>query len=151
MNNYMNGYGMQHVYTPAFPNNSLDSQMRAMQVPQMTPVPQVQTNMLLGKSVDSIDVVKAMDIPLDGSVSYFPLTDGSAIVTKKLQNDGTSKTVIYKPVDDEKKEEIKFATFEDIQDAINEIDLSDIQDLKDDIKEIKKQLKEMKTRKSKDD
>ena len=40
---------------------------------------------LLGKSVESIDVVKAMDIPLDGSTSYFPLTDGSAIVTKKYK------------------------------------------------------------------
>lgn len=151
MNNYLNGYSMPHMYTSAFPNNGLDPQMRPIQMPQITPTSQVQANMLLGKSVDSIDVVKAMDIPLDGSTSYFPLTDGSAIVTKKLQNDGTSKTVVYKPVDDEKKEEIKFATFEDIQDAINEIDLSDIQDLKDDVKEIKKQLKEMKTRKSKDD
>lgn len=102
---------------------------------------------LLGKAVESIDVVKAMDIPLDGSVSYFPLTDGSAIVSKQLQNDGTSKVVIYKPVDEEEKEKIQFATLEDLEEAINDIDLSDIQDLKDDIKEIKKQLKEFKIKK----
>ena len=52
---------------------------------------------LQGKLVDSIEVVKAIDIPLDGSTSYFALADGSAIVTKQLQKDGTSKTIIYKP------------------------------------------------------
>ena len=106
---------------------------------------------MLGKSVDNIDVVKATDIPLDGSISYFPLTDGSAIVSKQLQNDGTSKMVVYKPTQEEKEDKVKFATLEDIQDAINELDLSDIQDLKDDIKEIRKQLKEFKIKKSKED
>jgi hypothetical protein len=106
---------------------------------------------LLGKSVDNIDVVKATDIPLDGSISYFPLTDGSAIVSKQLQSDGTSKITIYKPTKEENNEVVKFATLEDIQDAISELDLSDIQDLKDDIKEIKKQIKEFKTKKGKEE
>ena len=106
---------------------------------------------LLGKAVESVDVVKAMDIPFDGSISYFPLTDGSAIITKQLQTDGTSKMVVYKPAQEDKKDAIQFATLEDIQDAINDLDLSDIQDLRDDIKEIKKQLKEFKTKKNKDE
>ena len=106
---------------------------------------------LLGKAVESVDVVKAMDIPFDGSISYFPLTDGSAIITKQLQTDGTSKMVVYKPAQEDKKDAIQFATLEDIQDAINDLDLSDIQDLRDDVKEIKKQLKEFKTKKSKDE
>lgn len=106
---------------------------------------------LLGKAVESVDVVKAMDIPFDGSISYFPLTDGSAIITKQLQTDGTSKMVVYKPVQEDKKGAIQFATLEDIENAINDLDLSDIQDLRDDIKEIKKQLKEFKTKKSKDE
>lgn len=106
---------------------------------------------LLGKAVESIDVVKAMDIPFDGSISYFPLTDGSAIITKQLQTDGTSKMVVYKPAQEDKKDAIQFATLEDIQDAINDLDLSDIQDLRDDVKEIKKQLKEFKVKKSKDE
>ena len=106
---------------------------------------------LLGKAVESIDVVKAMDIPFDGSISYFPLTDGSAIITKQLQTDGTSKMVVYKPAQEDKKDAIQFATLEDIENAINDLDLSDIQDLRDDVKEIKKQLKEFKSKKSKDD
>lgn len=52
---------------------------------------------LQGKLIDNAEVVKVIEIPMDGSVSYFPLADGSAIVTKQLQKDGTSKTIIYKP------------------------------------------------------
>ena len=63
------------------------------------PISQPTSNGLLGKLVDSVDVVKSMDIPLDGSVSYFPLTDGSAIVSKQLQADGTS-TVSYTHIRD---------------------------------------------------
>lgn len=111
-------------------------------IPPMVQQQQQQT--LLGKVVDNIEVVKAMDIPLDGSTSYFPLSDGTGIVTKQLQSDGTSKMVVYKPVQEDKKDVVQFATLEDIENAINELDLSDIQDLRDDVKEIKKQLKEFK-------
>lgn len=108
----------------------------------MSTIQQVNTQMnLLGKSVDSIDVVKAMDIPLDGSVSYFPLTDGSAIVTKKLQADGTSKTVIYKPVE-ESKGDTKFLVMEDLENIIN--DINDMKDLKEQFSSVKKDIKELK-------
>lgn len=112
------------------------------------PIQPINTQpVLLGKSVDSIDVVKAMDIPLDGRISYFPLMDGSAIVTKQLQNDGTSKTIVYKPVEEDKKDSPKYVTFDDLKKSIQEIDMSDIEDLKDELKNIKKQLKEMKDNK----
>ena len=131
--------------------------MSNMQQPLMTqyvpPIPQTMPsqNGLLGKAVESVDVVKAMDIPFDGSISYFPLTDGSAIITKQLQTDGTSKTIIYKPTEENKKNEVVYATLEDIENAISELDINDISDLRNDIKEIKKQLKEFKSKKSKDD
>lgn len=116
------------------------------------PIIQNKPISLLGKSVDSIEVVKAMDIPLDGSISYFPLTDGTAIVTKQLQNDGTSKTTIYKPIQDEEtKKEIKYITTEELTTAINEIDLSDIEDLKEELEDLKKQIKELKKNKNKED
>lgn len=112
-----------------------------MSMPQQNPAQgQInRSNGLSGKLVDSIDVVKAIDIPLDGTISYFPLTDNSAIVTKQLQTDGTSKTVVYKPVDN-KTTEVKYVTQEDIDKAIKKIDLSDI---KDDIKTLKKQIKDL--------
>ena len=128
-----------------------------MQQPMMTqyvpPIPQTIPSQsgLLGKAVESVDVVKAMDIPFDGSISYFPLTDGSAIITKQLQTDGTSKTIIYKPTEENKKNEVVYATLEDIENAINELDISDINDLRNDIKELKKQLKEKTNKKDKDE
>ena len=147
-----NNYG----YNPYYPQQQrFTGAEQPNQQPMMTtyqpPIQMTKPTTLLGKAVESIEVVKATDIPLDGSISYFPLTDGSAIVSKQLQNDGTSKIVVYKPTQEEKKDAIQFATLDDIQDAINDLDLSDIQDLKDDIKEIKKQLKEFKIKKSKDD
>lgn len=128
-NNY-NPYYMQTRF-PQYVDNNLQN------------VPQSATQFtkpmyLLGKSVDNMDVVKAMDIPLDGSISYFPLTDGSAIVSKQLQMDGTSRMVVYKPLQEEKKEGILFATIEDLQ------------DLQDEIKTIKKQLKDFKDKKDKE-
>ena len=144
-----NNYG----YNPYYPQQRFNNteQQQPMITTYQQPIQLTKPTTLLGKAVESIDVVKATDIPLDGSISYFPLTDGSAIVSKQLQNDGTSKIVVYKPSQEDKKETIQFATLDDIQEAINDIDLSDIQDLKDDIKEIKKQLKEFKIKKSKED
>lgn len=105
-----------------------------MQQQYIPPMPQPTTQIgLLGKIVDSIDVVKAMDIPLDGSVSYFPLTDGTAIVSKQLQNDGTSKTIIYKPTIENKKDIVKYATFNEIDELKQELE-----DLRKEIKNLKK-------------
>lgn len=147
-------YGNNYGYNPYYQQQRFQGAEQPQQ-PMMTtyqqPMQLTKPNYLLGKSVDNIDVVKATDIPLDGSISYFPLTDGSAIVSKQLQNDGTSKIVVYKPTQEDKKEAIRFATIEDIENAINDLDLSDIQELKDDIKEIRKQLKEFKIRKGKDE
>ena len=88
MNNYYPNYNQ-------FYNQPMQQQVPKMQpmeqsYPQYTqPTPMYKQAIgLQGKSVDSVDVVKAMDIPLDGSISYFPLTDGSAIVSKQLLQDG---------------------------------------------------------------
>ncbi len=59
-------------------------------------MPKVQN--LQGKLVENIESARVADIPLDGSISYFATTDGSAIVTKQLMQDGTSKIVVYKPI-----------------------------------------------------
>lgn len=105
---------------------------------------------LQGKSVESLDVVRAMDIPLDGSISYFPLTDGSAIVSKQLQSDGTSKLTVYRPVEEDKKENQRYITMDELNAFMSDFDFSDIQDLldiKDEIKDLKKQLKDIKKNK----
>lgn len=110
---------------------------------QQIPTPQPvykQPIGLQGKSVDSIDVVKAMDIPLDGSISYFPLADGSAIVSKQLQMDGTSKTIIYEPVKaDDKPEEASPSPNDILTNQIKTIN-KDNNELKGTVNSIKKQM-----------
>lgn len=140
-----NSYNQNPYYNPYF----------NVQQPQ-APVPVKYGNNLQGKSIDNLEVVKAMDIPLDGSVSYFPLVDGSAIVTKQLQQDGTSKITIFKPIEAEEATSTKYATIEDIEtrlnsikyitpedldNKINSIKLPDTKSLQDDIKSLKKQIR----------
>lgn len=125
-----------------------------MQRMQQQPQPQIQPEMqfnqqpmyrqpagLQGKSVDNVEVVKATDIPLDGSISYFPLTDNSAIVTKQIQQDGTSKIIVYKPVTtDESEVKEKYVTETELTNAIKNIDINA---WKEENKLIKKQLKDI--------
>jgi hypothetical protein len=99
---------------------------------------------LQGKLVDSIDVVKAIDIPLDGSTSYFALTDGSAIVTKQLQSDGTSKTIIYKPSTEPERvvEQPQYITEDKVMELIKK-EPESTKELKEEIKNLKRQLRDM--------
>lgn len=145
---------MSNYQMPYFMNNGMQNpfgynyqpQMQQQMQPQMQKIQQPepmykQSPCIQGKSVDSIEVVKAMDIPLDGSISYFPLTDGSAIVTKQLQQDGTSKTIIYKPIEEKEVSDIpKYVTMEEFNEAMKK---NNNDFFKDDIKTMKRQLKDL--------
>ena len=133
-----NNYGMNPYYQPQRFAQPMPQQPVEQQYVQQSGQQFIKSG-LQGKQVDSIDVVKATDIPFDG-ISYFPLTDGTAIVTKQIQMDGTSKITIYQPID-EQKEEVKYLTSDDLEKALNGLNLYEIDDIKDEIKEIKKQLK----------
>ena len=138
-NNYNPYYTQPQRFQPAEPIQPINTQ------PYIPPQTHNTQQVLLGKSVDSIDVVKAMDIPLDGTISYFPLTDGSAIVTKKLQSDGTSKTTIYRPVEEENKTSINYITTEDFEERIKKLDIGDdMKNVKEELKKLQKQIKEIK-------
>ena len=126
-NQYFNPYmNQQPRYQPMEQSNNYQMQ-------------QIQSMNLLGKAVDSIDVVKAMDIPL-GNTGYFPLVDGSAIITKSWQPDGTTKITEYKPVEN-KKDAIKYLTMEDLETALKDFDFSRLDDFEEELKDIKKTLK----------
>ena len=55
----------------------------------------------LGKIVDSIDVVKATDIPMDGNTYYFPKADGTEVYCKQWLQNGTTRILTFKPVFDD--------------------------------------------------
>ena len=142
---------MYNQYNP-YMNRFYGQQQANMPQPMEMPIQQQNTsqmalnrqNILYGKQVDSLEVVKAIDIPLDGSVSYFPLANGSAIVTKQLQQDGTSKITIYEPKT--QKEDMKFATIEDIDKRLEKLGFSEIDDLKEDLSDLKREFKEIKSK-----
>lgn len=142
------GYTPQYGKTPYY-----------MQQPMTTPQYQSQANeymqniqpsiyqkpiTLQGKSVDNIEVVKATDIPLDGSVSYFPLVDGSAIVTKQLQADGTSRMIVYKPVETQQPKQVEvqetYITEKELDEKLSKLDNKE---LKEEIEKMKKQIKDL--------
>lgn len=64
------------------------------------------------------------------------------IITKQLQMDGTSKTIIYKPSTEPEEviEKPKYLTIDEFNEKIKEINSSNI---KDDIKSIKRQIKDI--------
>lgn len=75
-----------------------------------------------------------------GSVSYYPLADGTSIVTKQLQNDGTSKMIVYKPINEQ---EIKYVTESDLMAQFEEFSSKSLKDIKEEIKSLKKQLRDI--------
>ena len=87
-NNYANqntingingGYMMQSQYSPQFFQ---------------------QTN-LFAKIVDSVDAVKATDVPMDGNIYYFPKADGTEIFGKQWLMNGQTQILTFRPVSEQ--------------------------------------------------
>lgn len=139
--NQMPRYNTQGIYGQV-PQPTIQQPMQTYTPQPVAPVVQG----LQGKLVDSIDVVKGAEIPLDGSVSYFALTDGTAIVTKQLQNDGSSKIIVYKPVENP-IEEIKqpsYITSEELELKMKDFNTKEIKDIKDELKSLKREIRDIK-------
>lgn len=139
MNQPYNPYGFQNMQQP------LNRYQQPEQVYMQNQSTYKQRLGLQGKSVDSIEVVKATDIPLDGSISYFPLVDGSSIITKQLMQDGTSKMIVYKPVgitpksNTTENKEI-YVTEEQLEEKLKTFNNEEI---KLEIQKLKKQIKDL--------
>ena len=96
---------MNNMY--AQPNNPYADRMNFLQnyqqslqqpiVPTQTPVSNQMS--ALGKMVDSIDVVKATDIPMDGNAYYFPKADGTEVYCKQWLQNGTTRILTFKPIE----------------------------------------------------
>ena len=105
----------------------------------LQPQPQMQTVQYqpLGKIVDSVDVVKATDIPMDGNAYYFPKADGTEVYMKRWLANGTTETTVYKPIlDKENNQTITLSSeqeksiYEDFRGVLEGIQM-DIQTLND--------------------
>ena len=79
--------------------NFLQNYQQSLQQP-LAPTQMSGANQMsaLGKMVDSIDVVKATDIPMDGNSYYFPKADGTEVYCKQWLQNGTTRILTFKPV-----------------------------------------------------
>lgn len=140
-------YNQYNPYMNRFYNQQNTGMGQPLEIPvqqQVNPQIPINRGFLNGKQVDSIDTVKSMDIPLDGSISYFPLANGSAIVTKQLKQDGSSEIKVYEPKT--QKENVKFVTVEDVDKRLEGLEFPEIDDLKEDLDDLKKEIREIKSK-----
>ena len=94
-NNYQNQ--TQNPYMDRI--TQLQQYQQSLQQPLVpTQMPGANQMSALGKMVDSIDVVKATDIPMDGNTYYFPKADGTEVYCKQWLQNGTTRILTFKPV-----------------------------------------------------
>ena len=67
---------------------------------QSVPVQTQQPMGIAGRTVQSVEQITANEVPMDGSLAFFPRQDMAEIYAKQWNADGTIKTVIYRPVID---------------------------------------------------
>lgn len=92
MNNYNQPIQNQYIDRPKQYPAYTQYQQPQMQQPMTS-----QQFPVLGKMVDSLDVVKATDIPMDGNMYYFPKADGTEIFAKQWLPNGTTQILTFKP------------------------------------------------------
>ena len=95
---------MNNNYQTPTQNPYMERMAQLQQYQQSLQQPVVPTQMsganqmsALGKMVDSIDVVKATDIPMDGNTYYFPKADGTEVYCKQWLQNGTTRILTFKP------------------------------------------------------
>ena len=91
---YMQPQAQQPQYNPYL------QRMENLQQFQQTlnPTPVQNQFPALGKIVESMDIVKVTDIPMDGNMYYFPKADGTEIYGKQFGMDGKTRILTFKPV-----------------------------------------------------
>ena len=106
MSQYQNFYPQMNNYGQMMPNPYMDRIAQLQQYQQNLQQPIQQQAMsstsqqmnIIGKIVDSIYVVKATDVPMDGSMYYFPKADGTEIFGKQWLQNGQTRILTFKPV-----------------------------------------------------
>lgn len=107
MSAYQNFYPQMQMpmYSQPMPNPYMQRMENLQQFQQaINPQPVMQQQMPtqtynpFGKIVESMDVVKVTDIPMDGNMYYFPQADGQAIYGKKFLPNGQTQILAFKPI-----------------------------------------------------
>lgn len=97
-------YNPQIGYTQPFSYNPMISAQQRMQsydqqFPQFSqPQQAVQNIGINGRVVQELENINANEVPMDGSMAFFPKQDLSEIYVKGWNADGTIRTTVFKPV-----------------------------------------------------
>lgn len=94
--NYNNSYYSPNPNNYNIPNFQQQNQFQQLQAQQVQQNQQQVQQGLQGQQVLNIEAVKVANIPYDGSITYFPNTNGDTIYTKQLNMDGTIGLKCYK-------------------------------------------------------
>lgn len=113
MQTFQQYYPINQNYNQQMQPNPYMQRMEHLQQFQQSLQPPIQQPMqnqfpALGKIVESIDIVKTTDIPMDGNMYYFPTADGSAVFGKRWLANGQTQILAFKPILEE--ETIKSST-----------------------------------------
>ena len=102
------------------PQQQYMNYFQQMQQPmqQQLPINQLST----GKIVDSVEMVKVTDIPIDGNNYYFPKADGTEVYSKRWLANGSTEINTYVKVNVQQQEEEKRKIEDDIIEKLNLID-----------------------------
>ncbi len=103
MQPYVNPYYLQQNQQgyPQYYNPLAQAQNRAIDYQQNIPNNYQQNQIVQGingKIIAEMSQITANDVPMDGSVAFFPKQDLSEVYAKSWNADGTIRTVTYKPV-----------------------------------------------------
>ena len=94
----MNPYQISQTnsYVPQY--QSYQQAYNPMQNIQRFQQPDQMQQGIFGKVVQSQDSIVANDVPMNGSVAFFPKSDLSEIYAKQWSADGTISTMVFKPI-----------------------------------------------------
>lgn len=126
-------------YSPAYYNPSVPSSLYPQVQTPARPTTYQQPNYISSRLIKSLDEITPQEVPMDGSVSLFPMEDYSCVYAKAWNRDGTIRTVKYIPEKQEEVTQESTAGFAGA-DVLNDI-LENIADLTQDVNDIKDMLK----------
>ena len=97
MNPYMSNYNYGYQQPQFNPYMQRMENLQQFQQAIQQPI-QNQQFAPMGKIVESMDIVKVTDIPMDGNVYYFPKADGTEIYSKQFMPNGQTRILAFKPI-----------------------------------------------------
>lgn len=113
--NYTNAYsGPFASPMPWGQNTGFNSAVNVVPMGMQQPrIPTMPSNAIRGYIVHAESDILAQDVPMDGTMAFFPLSDGSGIIGKCWNSNGTIDTIFYNRLGPTVSPEDAGPTFED--------------------------------------